>query len=113
AWQDDEAGQGRGLRVLDPAGFPLEFFHDMAAAEPLTQRFDLQRGAPVLRFDHVNLHVPDVAACAEFWLGLGFRCSEYISTDGEDELLTGAWLLRKPSVHDVGLTAGRGPRLHH
>ena len=48
-----------------------------------------------------------------FWRELGFRCSEYISTDGADERLTGAWLLRKPTVHDVALTAGTGPRLHH
>ena len=49
-----------------------------------------------------------------FWLSLGFRCSEYISTDdGADERMTGAWLLRKPTVHDVALTAGAGPRLHH
>ena len=44
---------------------------------------------------------------------LGFRCTEYISTDGEDERITGGWLARKPTVHDVALTAGRGPRLHH
>ena len=49
-----------------------------------------------------------------FWLALGFRCSEYISTDdAADERITGAWLLRKPTVHDVALTAGTGPRLHH
>ena len=30
-----------------------------------------------------------------------------------DERITGAWLTRKPTVHDVALTAGRGPRLHH
>jgi catechol 2,3-dioxygenase-like lactoylglutathione lyase family enzyme len=50
-----------------------------------------------------------------FWQHLGFRCSEYISTDGEpaDERLAGAWLFRKPGVHDVALTLGRGPRLHH
>jgi hypothetical protein len=44
---------------------------------------------------------------------MGFRATEYISTDGDDERLTGAWLRRKPTVHDVALTAGTGPRLHH
>jgi 3,4-dihydroxyphenylacetate 2,3-dioxygenase len=114
-WHDGELGQGRGLRVQDELGFPLEFFHDMDAAESQLQRFHLQRGAPILRFDHLNLHVPDVEAAASTWLSHGFRCSEYISTDapGDAERLTGAWLLRKPTVHDVGLTAGRGPRLHH
>ncbi len=29
---------------------------------------------------------------SRFWQELGFRCTEYISTDGADERLTGAWL---------------------
>ena len=42
-----------------------------------------------------------------FWLELGFRCSEYISTDGPRTSGSPArWLLRKPTVHDVALTAG-------
>jgi catechol 2,3-dioxygenase len=113
SWVEDEVGQGPGLRVAGEFGYPLEFFYEMEAVPEQMQRFDLQRGAPVMRIDHFNLHVPDVERGARFFLDLGFRCSEYIATDGEDERLTGAWLLRKPSVHDVALTAGRGPRLHH
>jgi 3,4-dihydroxyphenylacetate 2,3-dioxygenase len=112
-WEEGERGQGPGLRVLDPFGFPLEFFREMDVVEPLTQAFHLQRGAPVMRFDHVNLHVTHVERTLEHWLDLGFRCSEYISTDGPDERVTGAWALRKSTVHDLALTAGRGPRLHH
>jgi len=56
---------------------------------------------------------PLVEETFAFWRELGFRCSEYISTDDDDERLTGAWLLRKPTVHDVALTVGRGSRLHH
>jgi 3,4-dihydroxyphenylacetate 2,3-dioxygenase len=113
-WVDGElAGMGRALRVWDPFGFPLEFFHDMEQFETQLQRFDLHRGAPIMRLDHFNLHSPQVEEGVAFWLELGFRCSEYISTDGEDERLTGAWLLRKQTVHDVAYTVGRGPRLHH
>jgi catechol 2,3-dioxygenase len=109
-----DPGMGRSLRVWDPFGYPLEFFHSMAQFETQHQRFDLHRGAPLLRFDHLNLHSPRVEDTFRFWLSLGFRCSEYISTDNrEDERITGAWLLRKPTVHDVALTAGTGPRLHH
>jgi 3,4-dihydroxyphenylacetate 2,3-dioxygenase len=108
-----EPGVGRALRVYDPFGYPLEFFHHIEQAETQLQRFDLHRGAPILRFDHLNLHTPRIEDAFRFWTGLGFRCSEYISTDGPDDRITGAWLLRKPSVHDVALTAGRGPRLHH
>lgn len=115
AWAEgDRLGMGRALRVSDPFGYPLEFFHAMTQHEPQHQRFDLHRGAPVLRLDHFNLHVPRVEPVLRFWQDLGFLCSEYISTDDPaDERVTGAWLRRKPSVHDVALTAGRGPRLHH
>jgi catechol 2,3-dioxygenase len=114
AWADaPEPGVGRVLRVWDPFGYPLEFVYEMQQVETQLQRFDLHRGAPILRFDHLNLHTPRLEEAFRFWSGLGFRCSEYISTDGPEERITGAWLLRKPSVHDVALTAGRGPRLHH
>jgi 3,4-dihydroxyphenylacetate 2,3-dioxygenase len=112
-FEDGGPGSGRVLRAWDPFGFPLEFVHELAQFETQLQRFDLHRGAPVLRLDHFNLHSPRVEETFAFWLELGFRCSEYISTDGDDERMTGAWLFRKPSVHDVALTAGRGPRLHH
>ena len=109
-----DPGMGRSLRVWDPFGYPLEFFHSLEQFDTQHQRFDLHRGAPLLRFDHLNLHSPRVEAAFRFWLGLGFRCSEYISTDdAATEQITGAWMLRKPTVHDVALTAGTGPRLHH
>jgi catechol 2,3-dioxygenase len=108
-----DPGMGRSLRVWDPFGYPLEFFHAIDQFETQHQRFDLQRGAPLLRFDHINLHAPRVEDTLRFWLDMGFRCSEYISTEGENERITGAWMLRKPTVHDVALTAGTGPRLHH
>jgi 3,4-dihydroxyphenylacetate 2,3-dioxygenase len=114
SWSDGElVGMGRVLRAVDPFGFPLEFFYAIEQFETQLQRFDIQRGAPILRFDHFNLHVPQPEDVLGFWRSLGFRCSEYISTDDDDERVTGAWLLRKPGVHDVALTAGRGPRLHH
>src|SRR6185437_5518968 len=93
-----DPGMGRSLRVWDPFGYPLEFFHAIEQSETQHQRFDLHRGAPLLRFDHLNLHSPRVEDAFRFWLGLGFRCSEYISTDGDgdgdgDEQITGAWML--------------------
>jgi catechol 2,3-dioxygenase len=106
-------GMGRALRLSDPFGFPLEFFREIDVFETQLQRFDLQRGAPVMRLDHFNLHSPRLEECFSYWQELGFRCTEYISTDDAEERITGAWLTRKPSVHDVALTAGRGPRLHH
>jgi catechol 2,3-dioxygenase len=118
-WADAgaERGQGRALRVMDPLGFPIELFAAMDQGECLLQRYDLYRGARVQRIDHFNLHLPDVQAGFDLYFDeLGFRCSEYIAGDGpggEDGELFAAWLYRKPAVHDVALTAGAGPRLHH
>ncbi len=108
-----EPGMGRAVRVWDPFGFPLEFFSEMSQFETQLQRFDIQRGAPIMRLDHFNIHSPDCERTMAFWLELGFRPTEYISTDGDDERITGGWLARKPTVHDIALTAGAGPRLHH
>ncbi|HYZ80503.1 MAG TPA: 3,4-dihydroxyphenylacetate 2,3-dioxygenase [Solirubrobacteraceae bacterium] len=115
-WSDPgiDPGMGRSLRIWDPFGYPLEFFHAIEQFETQHQRFDLHRGAPILRFDHLNLHTPRVEDTFRFWLSMGFCCTEYISTDdAENERITGAWMRRKPTVHDVALTAGTGPRLHH
>ena len=108
-----EPGMARAVRVWDPFGFPLEFFCEMSQFETQLQRFDIQRGAPIMRLDHFNIHSPDCERTMAFWLELGFRPTEYISTDGPDERITGGWLARKPTVHDIALTAGAGPRLHH
>src|SRR3972149_1865470 len=47
--EGEEAGQGRALRLQDPAGLPLEFFHDMQPVERLLQRYDRYRGPGALR----------------------------------------------------------------
>ncbi|MGH2400054.1 MAG: VOC family protein, partial [bacterium] len=47
-----EQGQGRALRVQDPAGLPVEFYHQMDQVERRLQRFDLYRGPHVMRIDH-------------------------------------------------------------
>jgi 3,4-dihydroxyphenylacetate 2,3-dioxygenase len=108
-----DPGFGRALRAWDPLGYPLEFFHAIDQFPTQHQRFDLHRGAPLLRFDHLNFHCPRVEETFRFYLELGFRCSEYISTDRAPERITGLWLYRKPNVHDLAMTAGTGPRMHH
>jgi catechol 2,3-dioxygenase len=112
-WYGGEPHHGRALRLSDPLGVPLEFFCAMEPVESRLRDFHDQRGAPLLRFDHVNLQVADVERVLPFWTGLGFRCSEYLSTDGVEERLCGVWLYRKQTGHDLGLMTGIGPRLHH
>jgi catechol 2,3-dioxygenase len=115
-----ERGQGRALRVQDPSGLPVEFFCAIEQRERLLQRFDLYRGAHIMRVDHFNCQVPDVQAANDWWTRqLGFRCSEYTVADplpGREDApdrLWAVWLHRKQNVHDLALMNGIGPRLHH
>ncbi len=113
-WVREEAGQGRTLRVQDPVGLPVEFFHQIDQAERLLQRFDLYRGAFVMRLDHFNCQVPDVTTAARWYQkALGFGCSEYVESADDPSQVWGIWLRRKQNVHDIALMTGTGPRLHH
>lgn len=108
-----DPGGARTLRAMDPLGFQIELFCAAAPAERMHQRYHLHRGARPARIDHFNLMVPDVEVALPYYLELGFRCSEYISTDPPGERIVGAWTFRKPDVHDVSFTTSHGPRLHH
>src|SRR5689334_13648028 len=55
-------GIGPAVRVQDPLGFTVEFFHATDRAERLIQRYDLHRGAHIARLDHFNIVVPDIPA---------------------------------------------------
>ena len=109
-----EEGQGKAVRVQDPSGLPIEFFHEIAQRDRLLQRYDLHRGAHVMRLDHFNCQVPDVQKVHDwFTQQLGFHCSEYTVTEGKPEQLWATWLNRKQDVHDIALMNGIGPRVHH
>jgi catechol 2,3-dioxygenase len=115
-WVDtgEEAAQGRALRVQDPGGLPVEFYADMERTERLLQRFERYRGAHVMRLDHFNCQVPDVARLYDWYAGTwGFRCSEYTETEETPARVWAAWLHRKSNVHDIALMTGVGPRVHH
>jgi catechol 2,3-dioxygenase len=104
-------GIGAAVRVEDPLGFPIEFFYEATHVERLTQRYDLQGAAAIARLDHFNIVTPDVPAAMEYYGGLGFKVSEDI--EDEDATVYAAWMYRKATVHDIALTGGDGPRLHH
>jgi 3,4-dihydroxyphenylacetate 2,3-dioxygenase len=115
-WAEEgtEPGMGRSLRVQDQFGFPLEFYSEMEGAEWMLRRFDLHRGAKVMRLDHFNIFTPDVAsAYAWYTEELGFGCTELTETEAETPEMWAAWLRRKPTCHDLALTTGKGPQVHH
>jgi catechol 2,3-dioxygenase len=103
-------GVGEAVRVQDPLGFTVELFCDADYVERLQQRYDLRRGAEIARLDHFNIVVPDVRAGYEYYRSLGFGLSETIE---DEQTLYAAWMFRKQTVHDVALTGGDGPRVHH
>jgi 3,4-dihydroxyphenylacetate 2,3-dioxygenase len=104
-------GIGAAVRIIDPLGFPVEFFYDAEHTERFTQRYDRQPGNAITRLDHFNVMVPDVEAARDYYAGLGFGVSETIEDDQEN--VYAAWMYRKQTVHDIALTSGDGPRLHH
>ncbi|WP_163509255.1 3,4-dihydroxyphenylacetate 2,3-dioxygenase [Fodinicola acaciae] len=103
-------GIGEAVRIEDPLGFPIEFFYDCTHVERLTQRYDLQPANALSRLDHFNVLTPDVPAAEAYYRALGFGVSETIE---DSDNLYAAWLFRKQTVHDIALTNGDGPRLHH
>jgi catechol 2,3-dioxygenase len=112
SWSQRHA-QGRTLELRDPFGMPLELFYAMERVPRKLQRYGEYRGAQVMRIDHFNLFCDDVQGVHEFYAELGFRSSEYTETESDPPELWAVWMHRKGNVHDVALTSGRGPRLHH
>ncbi len=112
-WVERHA-QGRTLAVRDPFGVPLEFYYRMTQVERRLQYYGEYQGAQIMRIDHFNLFASDLQGTHDFYAGeLGFRTTEYTETEGNDPKLWAVWMHRKGNVHDLALTNGRGPRLHH
>ncbi|GAA3929605.1 3,4-dihydroxyphenylacetate 2,3-dioxygenase [Microbacterium soli] len=104
-------GIGDSVRVVDPLGFPYEFFFETQHVERLSWRYDLHTPGELVRLDHFNQVVPDVPRAVRHYQDLGFRVTEDIQD--EDGTVYAAWMRRKPTVHDTAATGGDGPRLHH
>jgi catechol 2,3-dioxygenase len=102
----------RLLCLEDPFGLPLSFFAHSVKHERLLQEYHRYRGPGILRFDHLNAMLPTVGEATRWYQErLGFRLTEY--TEDEQGRIWASWLHRKGNVHDLALTNGRGPRLHH
>jgi catechol 2,3-dioxygenase len=106
--------QSRTLRVSDVAGVPIEFCVSMTVMPRLVLDEHLQHGAAAARIDHLQVHVPNIAAWTSFHVGNGFRISEYGTQDGtEDTSLIAVFLARKGDLLDLVGVETLGPRLHH
>lgn len=115
-WKEpgEEKGLGRALLVEDGFGFPVEFYSSMEPQDWMLQKFQHYRGAKMMRLDHFNVMLPDVASAYRWYVNeLGFGCTELTETEDPKPDLWAAWLRRKHTCHDIALTTGRGPRVHH
>ncbi|MDL2344503.1 3,4-dihydroxyphenylacetate 2,3-dioxygenase [Deinococcus sp. MIMF12] len=110
-WEED-LDRPRLLRMQDPFGVPVAFYRESRTHPWLLQDYHLHRGPGLQRVDHVNVMTPDVGSMMA-WYGsqLGFRASEL--TEDEEGRIWAAWIQRRGGVHDLAMTNGAGPRLHH
>ncbi|AZN30548.1 3,4-dihydroxyphenylacetate 2,3-dioxygenase [Flaviflexus salsibiostraticola] len=108
---DFTKGIRNALRVVDPLGFPYEFFYEVDHVERLAWAYELQGAGALVRLDHFNQVYPDVPFGADYLADLGFRKTEQIAD--ENDVTYAAWFARKSTVHDTALTGGSGPAMHH
>ena len=104
-------GVRNAVRVVDPLGFPYEFFFEVDHVERLAWAYDRQAPGELVRLDHFNQVTPDVPNAIKYMENLGFRVTEDIKDD--EGTTYAAWVRRKPTVHDTAMTGGDGPRMHH
>lgn len=110
----EERGQGKALMAVDQFGFPVEFYSQMQGEDWMLQKYEKYRGAKVMRLDHFNVLLPDAGAAYDWYVNsLGFGCTELTETEGPSPSMWAAWLRRKHTCHDIALTTGKGPRVHH
>jgi 3,4-dihydroxyphenylacetate 2,3-dioxygenase len=104
-------GIGDSVRVVDPLGFPFEYFYETEHVERLAWRYDLYTPGALVRLDHFNQVTPDVPRGVKHMQDLGYRVTEDIQD--EEGTVYAAWIRRKATVHDTAMTGGDGPRMHH
>ncbi|HEY2717887.1 MAG TPA: 3,4-dihydroxyphenylacetate 2,3-dioxygenase [Solirubrobacterales bacterium] len=105
-----ELGQGEAIRLQDPLGFPVEFYHRM---DPVQRGLRTHGNRGPSRIDHLNLRLPGPVdeGVRYYRERLGFQVSEFaVHPDGTT---FAAWMHRKQTTHDVALVQGPGTLIHH
>ena len=108
---DFTKGIYNAVRVVDPLGFPYEFFFQTDHVERQAWAYDKQGAGALVRLDHFNQVYPDVVKGTRYMQDLGFKVTESIKD--EEGTTYAAWMCRKHTVHDTAMTGGDGPRMHH
>ena len=101
---------GPTVRVQDPFGFVVEYFHDIEWTGHHHQRYDLRHAPSINRLDHINLVTDDVRAFYEWYTA---RLRTLGDHRGRRRHAVRDVDVRKQTVHDIASTQGSSPRLHH
>jgi catechol 2,3-dioxygenase len=110
----DAPYQGRTLHVADAGGVLVELCVTMPPQPRRGLEFSDFRGAAATRIDHAQVHVTDPNGYASFYTELGFRISEYATSNGKpNQPLLGVFLAKKGDLLDLVALEAPGPRLHH
>jgi catechol 2,3-dioxygenase len=115
----EQPGLGRRISFVVPTGHRIELFAEMALAEngPMTRNPELWREEPhgmrVTRFDHCNLHGPNIDATVHFFTDvLDFSLSEAAQTP--DGSIAAAFLTCSNKAHDIAFIRRDEPgKFHH
>ena len=105
--------QTRTLHVSDWLNMPLELCAQMEKRSRNHVQYHLHKGAAALRFDHFQFLVPDVHKASEHYSELGFRISDYFTTDAPESRMLGSFMYRKNNPHDFVFMTRPGPEMHH
>jgi catechol 2,3-dioxygenase len=115
----EQPGLGRRLSFVVPTGHRIELFAEIALSEsgPMTRNPELwdeePHGMRVTRFDHCNLHGPNVDATVRFFTELlDFSLAEAARTpDGQ---IVAAFLSCSNKAHDIAFIRRAEPgKFHH
>ena len=114
----EQPGVGRRLSFIVPSGHRVELFTEMMLSDngPMTRNPEIWREEPhgmrVTRFDHCNLHGPNIDAVVGFFTEvLGFSLTEAAETpDG----IAAAFLSCSNKAHDIAFSKRAEPgKFHH
>jgi catechol 2,3-dioxygenase len=115
----EQPGVGRRISFVVPSGHRVELYAEMALSEsgPMTTNPELWRDEPhgmrVTRFDHCNLHGPDIDAVVKFFTEvLDFSLTEAAQTP--DGSVAAAFLSCSNKAHDIAFIRRAEPgKFHH
>src|SRR5437868_1897527 len=115
----EQPGLGRRLSFVVPTGHRIELFAEMALSDdgPMVQNPELWREEPhgmrVTRFDHCNLHGPNIDATVEFFTDvLDFSLTEAAQTP--DGHVAAGFLSCSNKAHDIAFIRRDEPgKFHH